>query len=343
MLVASRSTACLRIDHILRVLVIGRRPWSAFAVYEARTKYNFFGHLAEFVPILDKQEREASTLRGGQLRVHASSQHPIAFGVALIMMLPFAVYLAKRASTVRAGPALVGRPPLRDGGVTTVSRTTVLMILTMGFVALRLRGAASRPLLAGALSSPSRSTSSLRARSAASTSRSSPKEGLIGDVQGRAGEAGSGRFADVGRASGIWTESRSSATGPGAQIAFQREETHLGPAPIPPVIFDNQYMARSSSSACSACSGRSCSSGAARSRLFRAAKPSTGPPSDLMTACAVVVRRLRGGHVLLRRVRVRAGTIVFVFVAALGLRAARLQRRRPAWSKVVSNDRVETP
>ena len=45
-------------------------------------------------------------LRGGRLRVHASSQHPIAIGVALMMILPIAVYLAQRASTVGARAAL---------------------------------------------------------------------------------------------------------------------------------------------------------------------------------------------------------------------------------------------
>ena len=133
-----------------------------------------------------------------------------------------------------------------------------------------------------------------------------PKEGLIGDVQGRAGEAGSGRFADIGPGLRIWTESPVVGHGPGSTIKFQREETHLGPAPIPPVIFDNQYMSTLVQLGLLGLIGAFMLVWGSTLRLFRAAQRSTGPPSDLLTACAVSLRRLRGGDVLLRRLRVRA-------------------------------------
>ena len=168
-LVASTIDRLPNVEQILRVLVLGGTVVALFAIYEARTRYNFFDHLGEFVPILDRQEREVLELRGGRLRVHASSQHPIAFGVALIMILPIAIYLAKRASTTaRTRLWFVAALLCATAVVTTVSRTTVLMALAMGVVALRLRGGAIVRYWPALLILPSRSTSSRPARSAGS-------------------------------------------------------------------------------------------------------------------------------------------------------------------------------
>jgi uncharacterized membrane protein YjjB (DUF3815 family) len=64
-------------------------------------------------------------------------------------------------------------------------------------------------------------------------------------------------------------------------------------------------------------------------QLFRAARRSTGPPSDLLTACAVACAGFAVAIFFFDAFAFAQSTIVFVFIAALGLRAAQLQRRRP--------------
>ena len=293
-LVASTIDRMPNVEQVLRALVLGGTVVAIFAIYEARTRYNVFDHLAEWVPILDKQEREVLELRGGQLRVHASAQHPIAMGVGLMMILPIAVYLAKRASTTaRSAFWVCAALVCGMATVTTVSRTTVLMAFAMGLVALRLRGAsiarywptllilpvAIHLIAPGALGGLAKSFF--------------PKEGLIGDVQGRAGEAGSGRFADIGPGLRLWTEAPVVGHGPGSAITFQREETHLGPAPIPSVIFDNQYMSTLVQLGMLGLIGMIMLVWGSAIRLFRAARRSTGPPSDLLDGVRRGVRRVR--------------------------------------------------
>ena len=68
-LVASTIDRLPDVEQILRLLVMGGAVVAMFAIYEARTRYNFFDHLGEWVPILDRQEHEVMALRGGRLRV----------------------------------------------------------------------------------------------------------------------------------------------------------------------------------------------------------------------------------------------------------------------------------
>ena len=327
-LVASTIDLLPNVDQILRALVVGATVVALFAVYEARTRYNFFDHLSEFVPILDKQEREVLELRGGRLRVHASSQHPIAFGVALIMILPFAMYLAQRAATVARARLWWGAAILcSTAAASTVSRTTVLMVLAMGIVAFRLRREAFVRYWPVLLVLPIAIHFVAPGALGGLYKSFFPKEGLLSDVQGRAGEAGSGRFADVGPGLRIWSESPIVGHGLGSTIAFEREEDHLGLAPIPPVIFDNQYLATLVQLGVLGLLGAILLIWGSVIRLFRAAKHSTGPPGDLLTACAVSCAGFGVAMFFFDAFAFAQTTIVFVFVAALGLRVARLQRQ----------------
>jgi polysaccharide biosynthesis protein PslJ len=327
-LVASTIDLLPNADQILRALVLGGTVVAVFAVYEARTRYNFFDHLSEFVPILDKQEREVLELRGGRLRVHASSQHPIAFGVALIMILPFAVYLAQRASTVvRARLWWVAAILCATAAASTVSRTTVLMVVGMAIVAFRLRRQALIRYWPVLLILPVAIHFVAPGALGGLYKSFFPKEGLLSDVQGRAGEAGSGRFADVVPGLRIWSESPIVGHGLGSTIEFEQEEAHLGLSPIPPVIFDNQYMATLVQLGVLGLLGAIMLVWGSVIRLFRAAKHSTGPPGDLLTACAVSCAGFGVSMFFYDAFAFAQTTIVFIFVAALGLRVARLQRQ----------------
>ena len=184
-------------------------------------RYNFFDHLAEFVPILDKQEREVLELRGGQLRVHASAQHPIAMGVALMMILPIAVYLAKRASTTaRTRLWVCAALVCAMAAVTTVSRTTVLMAFAMG----RRRAAPARrrdrPLLADAPDPADRDPLRRARRARRARQVVLPQGGPDRRCPGPRRRGGSGRFADVGPGLRLWTEEPVFGHGP-------RERDHV--------------------------------------------------------------------------------------------------------------------
>jgi uncharacterized membrane protein YjjB (DUF3815 family) len=64
-------------------------------------------------------------------------------------------------------------------------------------------------------------------------------------------------------------------------------------------------------------------------RLIRAARQSTGPPSDLLTACAVGCAGFCVAMFFFDAFAFAQCTIVFVFISALGLRVAELLKQRP--------------
>ena len=117
------------------------------------------------------------------------------------MILPIAVYLAKRASTAaRARLWVCAALICAIAAVTTVSRTTVLMVVAMGVVALRLRGAAIVRYWPALLILPIAIHFVAPGALGGLYKSFFPKEGLIGDVQGRAGEAARAASPTSGRA-----------------------------------------------------------------------------------------------------------------------------------------------
>ena len=324
-LLASTVDRLSTVDVILKTLVAGAAIVALLAIYEARTRYNVFDHLAQYVPILDKQEREILELRGGQLRVRASAQHPIAFGVALIMIIPVAIYLAKQAASTAAKRLWAGAAIVCGiAAVTTVSRTTVVMLLAMLGVALWLRGAAVVRYWPVLLILPVAIHFVAPGALGGLYKAFFPREGLIGDVQGRAGEAGSGRFSDVRPGVELWTQRPIVGHGPGSEIVFEAKEIHLGPAPLATVIFDNQYLSTLVQLGLLGLLGVVWLVWGTVVRLIRAANRSTGPPSDLVTACAISCTGFGVAMFFFDAFAFVQCTLVFVFLAALGLRVSRL-------------------
>jgi hypothetical protein len=327
-LVASVINRVPHVDQVLKVLVFGGTVVALFAIYEARSRYNFFNHLAEIAPILEKQEREVLELRGGRLRVHASAQHPIAMGVALTLIVPMAIYLAKHAATAaRARLWGISAGVCATAIVTTVSRTTVLMAVAMAIVAISLRGAAIARYWPALLILPVAIHFVAPGALGGLYKSFFPKEGLISSAEGRAGEAGSGRVSDLGPGLRVWVEKPVVGYGPGSTITFQREEEHLGPAPIVPVIFDNQYMSTLLQLGLLGLIGVVMLVWGTTIRLIRAARGATGPPSDLLTACAVACAGFGVGIFFFDAFAFAQCTIVFMIIAALGLRVSWRARR----------------
>ena len=96
LLITSTVESTPQAEKIIAWIVVGGDLVSVAALYEGTTDYNVFNHLDSWIPALEQLPREVVELRGGRLRVIASSQHPIALGCALTMAVPLAVYLARQ-------------------------------------------------------------------------------------------------------------------------------------------------------------------------------------------------------------------------------------------------------
>ena len=316
-------------DRILAVLVAGAAIVAFVALIETKTGYNPFNHLSSWIPGLVQLPREIYEVRGGQVRVVASSQHPIALGCALMMSLPVAAYLMSRAST-RARARLYGLAGLviAAGALVTVSRTTLAMAFGMIAVAMAFRGrrivrhwpalivlAAAIHLVApGALGALYKSLF--------------PSEGLVSELQGRPGQAGSGRFADIGPGIKIWKESPVVGHGIGGDEPFtitDPKQVSLGQAP-PRIIFDNQYMATLVTLGIVGVIAIVWLVFGAARKFVRAAKTVSGTTSDLMVTGACVAVSFGIALFLFDALFFVQAALIFVIITALALRVAALER-----------------
>ncbi len=107
-LVASTIKTHAGMDTVVRGLVLGATVVALSAIYESRSGYNAFDHLADWIPALIREQRTGFLERGGNLRVYASAQHPIALSAALFMTFPLAL-LPARACEDTAPLAALGR------------------------------------------------------------------------------------------------------------------------------------------------------------------------------------------------------------------------------------------
>ena len=182
------------VERFVKVLVGGGAFVAVAAIYEYRTGYNLFNHIADLIPVLKPSGPPMVAERGGHSRVYASAQHPIALGAALFLLLPLAIYLArtsgKRRWTVVGGLLLMG-------ALATLSRTGIIMLVVLSFVLVRLRPELKRfwpillPLLAVVHVALPNTLGSI-------VSSFHPKGGLVASEQVGKGTYGSGRLADLG-------------------------------------------------------------------------------------------------------------------------------------------------
>jgi O-antigen ligase len=98
--------------------------------------YNPFDHLHTILPFLQFQGGGLSSLRlGGNLRVSGPSQHPIALGAMLILILPLAVYFARTSSRRWWFAAVL----ILVGAMASGSRTAVVVLVVEAIVFLMLK------------------------------------------------------------------------------------------------------------------------------------------------------------------------------------------------------------
>jgi O-antigen ligase len=333
MLVASTAKDMDAIDRLVRTLVAGGTVVAVAAIYEASTTYNVFDHLNEWFPFLEKQQRDLDSARGGRLRVFASSQHPIALGVALVMMIPLAVYLAERAKTVwRSRAWLAAALTLAVGSFGTISRTIVVMgiVSMIAWVVLR-RNQIQRfwPLL---LALPVIVHFVAPGAMGAIWKAFFPKEGLISSLGGREGETGSGRFSDYGAARALWEEAPLFGNGPGSLAyvpieAEQRMRDGLQAVTAASnLIFDNQYLTMLVEFGIVGVIALAWLSLAVVFKLGAAGRNDHSPAGDLMALCAISCAGFTASMFLYDAIAFIQVTLVFFVVAALGMRARAIRR-----------------
>jgi O-antigen ligase len=184
------------IDAVVKTLVAGGAVVAVLAMIEARTGATPFTRLDTILPFLTTDPSFQPQIgRGGAMRAFGPAEHPIALGAALAMLVPFAVYLVRTA-----GPRwYVALIPLVAGVLSTVSRTSVIMLVVIGIVFLTLRPRESLRLWPVLLPLIVVTQLALPGTLGSLKQAFLPEGGLIQEQRGSAGSCTSaGRIADLG-------------------------------------------------------------------------------------------------------------------------------------------------
>ena len=193
-LVASLVRTQESLDRLVKVLVNGGAVVALACLVERRTQYNVFNHLSQVIPILHQSYGPVLTPDARGARVLGSSQHPIAMGVALVMLVPLAVY---RAFTTGGRLAWVAAAAMVMGAMGTISRTAIIALGAVAITMIVLKPRQMKRMWPAILQALSSCTSRCPEHSGRSVAFF-PKSGLIS--QQTAAPVGSGRLATLGPA-----------------------------------------------------------------------------------------------------------------------------------------------
>jgi hypothetical protein len=128
--VASAISNRRQLDRIVALLVLGGTIVAITTLVEWKTSQNLYNHLDRYIPVLrvDPHRSLSSDARGGRVRAYASAEHPIALGAMLVLLLPLAVYLYRRARQ----PLWLGAAALLTfGALASGSRTAAGMLAAL--------------------------------------------------------------------------------------------------------------------------------------------------------------------------------------------------------------------
>jgi hypothetical protein len=207
------------IEVLVKTLVVGGTVVALGAVVEARSGFNVFNQLPRFFPILRPIADTADLTRFGtsKSRVFASAQHPIALSAAIVMLLPLALYLARRYRQRRWYLCAV---VMGMGCVSTVSRTGVVMFLVAILVFFWLRPKEARRMWPALLPALLAIHFVLPGTLGALKQSFFPKGGLVAEQQYGAGTGGHGRLAAVSAAVPMWQQQPFFGRGYGAPVSI---------------------------------------------------------------------------------------------------------------------------
>jgi hypothetical protein len=188
-----RTTA--QVEGLVRILVGGSAIIGVLTLVESRTQYNIFDHLQQFIPLLRFQDLATVGNDGRGFRATASAQHPIPLGAALMLVIPFGVYLIKSTGEKRWWIATALLPL---GALVTRSRTGVFVLVVIAVVYAFQRPREVKRLWPAIL--PLFVALHFAAPGTIGSIKGSlfPKGGIVNAEDQGAGTAGSGRVADLG-------------------------------------------------------------------------------------------------------------------------------------------------
>jgi hypothetical protein len=128
--VSSTITTRRQLDGLIKLLVLGGTVVAVMTFYEWRSGQNLFNNMDRYIPVLrlDSARELTTDMRGGHVRAYASAEHPIALGAMLVLLLPLAVYLYRRASQPLW---LLCAALLTFGSLASGSRTAAVMLATL--------------------------------------------------------------------------------------------------------------------------------------------------------------------------------------------------------------------
>jgi hypothetical protein len=234
-LAAAVITDRRQLDRLVVLLVVGATIVGLAGLFEWKTENNLFNHLGQVIPVLDLRGEGIATTpeRGDRVRAYASAQHAIALGAALVMLMPFAIYLFRRSGK----PIwLAAASVLTMGALATGSRTAILMLVVDLIVFLWLKRRATVRMLPLLL--PLVIACQVVMPGTLGTFRALffPKDGLVADEQGGQG-TGTGRLADVGPSLEQWRQKPFFGQGFGTRLTSQFDgKTNA-------IILDDQWLA----------------------------------------------------------------------------------------------------
>ncbi len=205
---------------------------------ERVTHFNIFLNLNTFLP-LQRTGALAELARGGGARSFGSAEHPIALGVLLAMALPLTVHQSVHAPwpkgvTARRVFWILASLLVMVGMISTVSRTSIVVVGVMIVLALILRPSLLAPFLVIGL--PTALAASLVAPGAVLNMVNSflnPAQ-LVESQYSNPGWTGSGRLADIGPSLQAAGQSLWFGTGVGSRVVTGPEANAL--------ILDNQLL-----------------------------------------------------------------------------------------------------
>jgi O-antigen ligase len=184
------------LDTVIQTLVIGGAVIGVLAVVESRTGFSPFAHVDKIIPILVTDPSFQSGLnRGSATRAVGPAEHPIALGAMLVMLVPLAIYVCR----TRGGAWYVPFAAIVIGVLSTVSRTGVLMLVTLGLVFLWLRPGHVRRVWPLLLPVIVLTQFAVPGTLGSLKQAFFPEGGLVAEQEGLAGDcSSSGRVADLG-------------------------------------------------------------------------------------------------------------------------------------------------
>jgi hypothetical protein len=189
-----RTTAA--IDVVAKTLVVGGGIIGFFAVVESRTGFSPFAYVDKVFPILITDPSFQTGLnRGSATRAVGPAEHPIALGAVLVMLVPLAVYVVRKFR----GAWYVAFAAIVIGVLSTVSRTGVLMLVTLLLVFIWLRPRHMKRVWPLLLPVIVLTQFAVPGTLGSLKQAFFPEGGLVSEQEGMAGDcSSSGRVADIG-------------------------------------------------------------------------------------------------------------------------------------------------